>query len=312
MFPSFNPRAVGLALPPRAAAALAAQAGFEGVDLLVRDLIDAGDDPALLRRLMDDLGLRAGAGPLPVDWRGSREAYLDGLRRLPRYARAWEILGCRATGTWILPEIPAPASGVPPRDHLDAWVGWHVRRLAPIARILHDHGCRLGLEVIGVETSRSGRGRPFIHRLADLGPILNALDAEVRGVGVLVDVFHLYAAGEPAEHALTWGVERICWVHVADLPPGRPADRSRIIDAERGLPGEHGAVDAAGLLRLLDSRGYSGPVTAEPLGRCQGLQGLPPETVARKARDALRAVWPPEGVPLVGSQDRQRLIAGWW
>src|SRR5690348_13757802 len=40
MFASFNARALGLALPARPTIALASDAGFAGVDLLVRDLVD--------------------------------------------------------------------------------------------------------------------------------------------------------------------------------------------------------------------------------------------------------------------------------
>ncbi len=46
MFSSFNARAVGLpTLSARATIELAASVGFDGVNLLVRDLIERGEDP---------------------------------------------------------------------------------------------------------------------------------------------------------------------------------------------------------------------------------------------------------------------------
>ena len=56
-----------------------ALAGFDGVDLMVRDLLDAGDDPRAIRARMDDLGLRGGAFPLPVHWRGVAEEFAGDL-----------------------------------------------------------------------------------------------------------------------------------------------------------------------------------------------------------------------------------------
>ena len=54
---------------------------------------------------MDDLGLRGGAWPLPVDWRGPDDRFRNDLRELPRYAQAAALLGLYRTGTWVLPEV---------------------------------------------------------------------------------------------------------------------------------------------------------------------------------------------------------------
>lgn len=91
---------------------LAASAGFAGVDLLVRDLIDEGNDPRRLRRRMDDLGIRGGAWPLPVQWRGEAARFEADLEELPRLAEAAAILGLSRTGTWVLPEVD-PALLIP-------------------------------------------------------------------------------------------------------------------------------------------------------------------------------------------------------
>ena len=187
-----------------------------------------------------------------------------------------------------MPETPGPESDR--REVADL----HVRRLGAIARVLDDHGIRLGLEVIGVESFRAGVGDPFVARMADLDRELGAIWAESPGIGLLVDAFHLHAAGEPVDAAFARGVAAITWVHVADLPPGFRGDRAAIIDAERGLPSENGAVDAAGLLDRLAREGYDGPVTAEPLGRCASLQGLELAEVARRVRASLGRVWPGE------------------
>jgi sugar phosphate isomerase/epimerase len=291
MFPSLNARVLGLHLSAAETLELAAAAGFGGVDLMVRDLVAAGEDPIEVRARGDDLGLRGGAWPLPVDWRGDRERFRHDLDRLPRFAAAAATLGLTRTGTWVLPETSPEFPGGRAADRRATFEG-HVERLRAVARVLAEHGSRLGLEVIGVERSRTGLGRPFLHRLADLGPLLEAIRAEVPGVGVLIDGFHLYAAGEDCGAGLTWGIEGVVWVHVADLPAGADSDRARIVDHDRGLPGENGAVDSRDMLRRLADLGYDGPVTAEPLSGCRSLAALGPEARARSAAAALRSVWP--------------------
>ncbi len=293
MYASLNARALGLGLSAGEAIDLAAAAGFAGVDLLVRDLVERGEDPRELRARMDGLGLRGGAWPLPVDWRGDAGRFARDLQRLPRLAEAAATLGLFRTGTWVMPETPAvPDSDEARASHRAETVDLHVRRLGAIARVLADHGSRLGLEVIGVESFRTGRGLPFVHRLADLDRVLGALRDEAPNFGILVDGFHLYAAGEEVEAGLSWGVDRVVWVHVADVPASAGPDRRAIRDDDRGLPGENGAVDARSLLRRLAELGYDGPVTAEPLAGCRALAGLSADAAVRRVAEAVRSVWP--------------------
>lgn len=293
MFTSFNARAAGLDLTAAETIDLAAGAGFGGVDLLVRDLVDAGIDPRALRARMDGLGLRGGAFPLPVDWRRGTDEFARDLARLPRYAEAAAVLGLARTSTWVMPETPG-RGGVDESAELAGTVALHVDRLGKIARVLDAAGVRFGFEVIGVAASRPGRGRPFVHRLADFDRIIGPVWSEAPNLGLVVDTFHLYAADEPVEAALAWGVDRVVWVHVADLPASASADRAGIRDGERGLPGEHGAVESRQCLAHLLGAGYDGPITAEPMAGCRSLGGLTAGQAAHKIAASLRSVWPVE------------------
>ena len=58
MYASWNARAVGLVLTAGETVEVAAQAGFDAVDLLLRDLVESGVDPQSVRERMDELGLR--------------------------------------------------------------------------------------------------------------------------------------------------------------------------------------------------------------------------------------------------------------
>jgi sugar phosphate isomerase/epimerase len=287
MFACFNARAVGLAtLGTESTIHLAASAGFKGVDLMVRDIVLRGEDPATIRSLLDDRGLKAGAFPFPIDWRKNEASFLRDFETLPPLLEAARVLGLARTGTWVMPE--SPDRGMTRSEMVDL----HVTRLGRIARLLNDFGIRVGLEVIGVESFRSGRGERFVTRLGDLDPKLGTIWDESPNLGILLDAFHLYASGEPIEAGLAWGVEQIVWVHVADLPPGANLDRTTIIDANRGLPGENGAIDLRNFLARLLREGYKGPVTVEPLANCSSLRGLGPTETVMLVKQALDRVWP--------------------
>ncbi len=153
MYASSNARAVELTLSAEAMIDLAAATWFRGVDLLIRDLAAARDDPRALARRRDDLGLRGGAWPLPVAWRGDAARFARNLERLPRLAEA-AVLGLSRTGTWVLPETPErPETEAGRATHVAATVAFHLERLGSIARTLAGFGHRLGLEVIGVASA---------------------------------------------------------------------------------------------------------------------------------------------------------------
>ncbi len=116
---------------------------------------------------------------------------------------AASILGLSTTGTWVMPEMPDLEA-----DRAEV-AALHIRRLGTLARRLECHGIRLGLEVIGVESFRAGRGEPFVARLGDLDRELGAIWAESPNLGILLDAFHLHAAGEPIEAGLAWGIDRV-------------------------------------------------------------------------------------------------------
>jgi sugar phosphate isomerase/epimerase len=223
-----------------------------GVDLLVKDLVDCGDDPCALRERMHGMGLRAGAFPLSVHLRARSQEFQQDLAWLPRYAEAAAVMDVRRMGTWVMPETPqCPATPFQRDAHHTSLVNLHVERLGAIARVLAEHGIQLGLETIGVASARTGRGMPFVHRLADLDRVLGTLRKQEPNLGPLVDVFHLYAAGEPIEAGLCWGVERVVWVHVSDLPASASTDRAAMRERDRGLPGDYGAIATRPLLELL-------------------------------------------------------------
>jgi sugar phosphate isomerase/epimerase len=294
VYACWSARAVGLELPAETTIEVAAKAGFEGVDFMVRDLVEAGADVDGLRGRMDDLNLRGGAWVLPMNWKNDRASFEADLKRLPIYAKAAERLGVTRTGTWVRFETDPVEDLERVSDSerarlADEATAWQIDRLGRIARILNDHGSRLGLEIIGSPVAPTGRGVRLVGTYAELSRRFGCLASEHPNVGVLVDAFHIFASGERASDALTGGVEFVVWVHLAD--PAK-LDRSSLRDEERTLPGESDSGLCERLLKILATWGYRGPVTVEPLGRCQALEGLDPLQNALKTLESLRRVWP--------------------
>ena len=293
MYACFNSRALGLGLwNAFDSIAMAVESGFEGVDLLVRDLVESGVALEDVRSRMRDAGLRAGAWPFPFDWRRDEESYREGLRRLPEYARAASALGLTRTATWVLPMAPPGMSD--PEQVAD----WHRRRLGPIARVLDDSGIRLGLEAIAVRVVPfDGVGADFARSLPEASLRLRSLLNEHANVGWLWDSFHAALAEDEWDAAAAWGADRIVWVHIANPPLTSESERRALRDDQREVPDQGETRYSRWMLDRLRRAGYAGPVTPEPLtgGSSIALDATDRRACldrAQGARFALLRVWP--------------------
>jgi sugar phosphate isomerase/epimerase len=254
VYTALSPGAISVRVSNLDEAITAAQrGGFQGVEFNPAEIADRIEAQGLeaVNRLFADAGIRPAGFGLPVDWRGTEENWQKGLDALPRLAQAAAAIGCGRTMTWIM-----PCSNDRPFDENRAF---HVTRFTPIARILAQHGCRLGLEFIGPKTLRESQKYPFIYTLEgmldmarDIGP----------NVGLLLDAWHWYTSGGTLEELRALRPEQIVYVHVNDAPAGIPVEEQ--IDNVRALPGETGVIDIAGFLSALRHIGYDGPITPEP------------------------------------------------
>lgn len=254
MYAALNPGAIGVrAGTLDEAIAAAKQGGFAGVECKapeVADLVEARGAAAVKERFAA-AGPRPAAWGLPVAWRGGEEEWRRDVDALPRLARAAAAIGCPRTMTFI-------PSWSDDRPFDENWQ-FHVARFAPIARVLADHGCRLGLEFLGPKTLYADRPYPFVHtmgRMLELGATIGP------NVGLLLDCWHWHTSHGTLDELRALRPEQVVYVHVNDAPAGVPLDEQ--IDSVRALPGETGVIDIAGFLGALRAVGYDGPVTPEP------------------------------------------------
>jgi sugar phosphate isomerase/epimerase len=254
MFKNLSPGAVGIrGLSLAEQIDLAAKTGFGGIDFSIREAADLVDAHSVeyVRGLFETAGVRPGQWGLPVAW-NKDEQWQDDLEDLPRLAALGHELGCTRTATWC-----PPASN--DRTYDENWK-WHVARFRPIAQVLADNGCRLGIEFIGPQTIRKRFQHTFIYTLGGMMELAQALGTG--NVGLLLDAWHLYTSGDGLDVLDQITAKDVVTVHVNDAPEGLTMDQ--YVDNDRRLPMETGVIDLPGFMRKLAAMDYDGPVTPEP------------------------------------------------
>ena len=257
MFSCLSPGALGLSLDHTAAIDLAVKHGFGGVD----------PDPAYFRTLLADDGLDAvsahgaavkekglqwGMAGLPIGVDAPADEFREALGALPDALEVLTAAGVTAVGTWIRPMHAT----------LDRDANWrlHVGRLQLVSEILADHGLRLGLEYIGPKTFWSTEEHPFVHTLEEARSLIAETGA--RNIGLILDSYHWYTAGETPADLAGLTAEDIVSVDINDARADRERDEQ--MDLDRRLPYSTGVIDLDGFMGAIRTAGYTGPVKVEP------------------------------------------------
>jgi sugar phosphate isomerase/epimerase len=266
---------IGVPDDPRKLLAWASQFGFEAIEPSAPFLGKLSD-----AELQDYLGemktrkLAWGAAGLPVDFRGGEPAFEQGLKSLPEFARPLQRAGVSRVATWLTP-------GHKSLTYL-ANFRQHARRLRETARVLGDHGLRLGLEYVGPKTSWSASRFPFIHTMAEMKDLIAEINRD--NVGFLLDSWHWYTAHETEADLLSLRAADVILCHLNDAPSGVPVDQQ--IDTRRELPAATGVIDVKTFLGAMIKIGYDGPVVCEPFS--QELRRMPPEQALSSVAAAMK------------------------
>src|SRR3954453_19990969 len=181
MYVCLNRAAAGGQLPYEEFVKLSADAGFPGCD------VDMGYGQAnganALRDLLNRHNQKPGGWGPSVNWREDESKMAEGMGSFEKQAKVAGELKYDSCATWIMPSSP--------RTLAENWK-FHVERLRPVAKVLKDNGLRFGLEFVAPYPLRKNFPHEFIFTP---GQMLE-LAAEVGdNVGLLVDAFHVHAAG---------------------------------------------------------------------------------------------------------------------
>jgi len=232
---------------------LAAKYGFEGLDPDANYFASLDNDA--LKRLLDDLhkkNLKFGAAGLPVEFRKDSDTFSDGLKKLPAVAATLQRAGIWRVSTWILPSNNDLTYKENFRQHTD--------RLRQCARILSDHGQKVGLEYVAPLTLLRSQKYPFIHNLSGMKELISAIGT--KNVGVQLDSWHWFNAQETIKDLLTLRNSDVLTVDLNDAPRGLTFDQYQ--DDHRELPSATGVIPVKRFLDALAQIGYDGPIQAEP------------------------------------------------
>jgi sugar phosphate isomerase/epimerase len=262
------------ALPePEAYIRLAASNGFNAVDHSATFWADWVKQTSLdhVKGFCLQQNCAIGHGGMSVNFRETEDAFQKDLEAFPDVCAANKALGIRGMATWI-----APATEV----NLDEFRAMHVTRLKEVARILADHGLKLGLEFVGPKTSRL-TGTPFIFDMPGMLDLCAEIDPNV--CGLLLDSYHWYTSHARIADILNLTAAQVVHVHINDAYPGTIDELS---DFKRLLPGD-GVIDLHGFLGALRQIGYDGPVAVETFD--ETLRSVGPVEAARRAGKAMSA-----------------------
>ena len=215
-----------------------------------------------------------GQSGLTVDFRKDDAQFKKDITALPANAAALQKVGASRMGTWISPNhdvLPYLAN-----------LKQHASRLREVAKILGDHGQRLGLEYVGPKTLWTAKRYPFLHSMAEMRELLTEIGAA--NVGFVLDSWHWYTAGETLADLGTLKNGEIVCIDLNDAPSGIPLDQQ--IDSKREIPLATGVIDVAGFLNVLHGLGCDAPVRCEPFNAA--LRAKPREEILSVVADSMR------------------------
>jgi sugar phosphate isomerase/epimerase len=285
MLKCLNPGAIGIRNASlRQTLDLARGGNFDAIDFSIAEISRAVNTDGLdaVRSMFRNAGVRLGCWGLPVSWRAEEPQYREQLAALPELAALGVALGSNRTNSGF-----APWSDTRPFDEN---LAWHVERLLPVAKILADVGCRLGLEFLGPKHFRVGKRYKFTYTLG--GTLDLAASVGTGNIGLLLDAWHLYTSGGTTADLARIASKDVVTVHVNDAPAGIAIEDQR--DNVRCLPMESGIIDLVGFMRELQRIGFDGPVIVEPFSA--RVNAMPPEQAVATAAASLGQLWAASGL----------------
>ena len=272
---SLNPGALGVELSQLELVQKAIEYGFEAIVPFPNQLAVMRDEQLNeILDLMSANNITWGSANLPLDFRGDVFKYKDGLARLIDGIDAMRWAGAERMSTWIMPTH----AELTYRKNFNL----HLSRLREVTDILSQNNIKLGLEYVGPRTLMNKERYPFIHTMAECLELIAAIDRS--NVGIQLDAFHWYCAGESKEDILSLDPNQIVTVDLNDAKAGRNRDEQ--LDWERELPADTGIVDIKSFLSALVEIGYTGPVRAEPFN--EELNKLETDQALQKTMNAMK------------------------
>ncbi len=277
-----NPGAIGVKLNQEQLLDKAAEYGFETIVAFSGALADWSDSQIKeFNGKMKSKKISWGTAGLPMDFRSNEDTQKKGIAELPKHAAALQKAGVTRMSTWIMP------------THADLTylqnMKQHGTRLREAAKVLADYNIRLGLEYVGPKTLMARDKFSFVHTLAECKELIAEIGEP--NVGVQLDSFHWFCAGESKADLMTLSNKDIVTVDLNDARAGLSVAEQ--LDGKRELPMASGVIDMKAFMEALVAIGYDGPCRAEPFN--QALNDMDDNGAIKATADAMK-----KAVALVG------------
>lgn len=247
---------------------VAAQAGYDGIELWVRDVqayVEGGGKPEEIAKLSRDQGLEVINGIAFFRWTDAdADVRQQGLEQARREIDLLKRVGCLA--------VAAPPTGEVASLDLE--------EIAENFLLLDKLAKPLGVEPILEFWGRA----PVLHSVAEARTVLRK--SGLVQASMLLDLFHMYTGGSQVADVEALRADQVGLVHINDYPGSPP--RETITDADRVMPGD-GIGPVAELYRALERIGYDGYLSVELF--CPEYEAGSAEGVAREAREKTARVW---------------------
>lgn len=277
MYKALSPGHIGHSVRFAEVAPVVAKAGYEGYWFNLGNDAPAGVEKT--RELLNTHNLKPAGFDLPLDFRGSEEAYEAELAKLPKALDFAKDVGLTRCATWIFPA----SNDLSYDENFEL----HRRRLTPAAKLLEQRGMTFGLEFVGPKSLRTPMKHPFIHTLQGMLSLCDAIGTG--NMGILMDVYHWDTAGQSFDDFdLFTDEKQIVIAHINDAHEGIAYDE--LPDTDRRLPGATGVLNIASFFEGLKKVGYTGPVVVEPFE--DFLKELPFDEAIRVVMESIDRVWP--------------------
>jgi len=280
---SLNPGAVGINCTARELLEIAIKYNFDSIIPIVTEFqeMNQKEIDSYLGK-MNENRISFDVSGLPLQFRTSKNQFNKGLITLDNHCKVLNKLNVKGFNTWIMPT----------NNKLTYLKNFkiHKERLKECAKIIGDHGIKLGLEFVGPKTLMSRDQFSFIRTINELGELIVAIDEW--NVGYQLDTFHLYCANHSVEDLKFLEKDDIVMCQINDAVPGRSRDEQ--FDLERELPGKSGLIDTAPFLNFLKNIGYEGTVSAEPFNK--ELNSMKNEDAAKATYNAIRSSFENAGI----------------
>ena len=271
MYAGFHPATIKQGLSFEERTRITHEAGFvhTAFDITGAMEYDSANGSGAAAELLKSLDLEPdgwGGAPnitLPAD---KYDAGLPAFEDLCAYAAGFghgNVLGIMVfmPNRWLLPE--------------DEAFDLAVHNFDSLAAVSAGHGINVSIEFCGPNLMPD-EPFPFISGVAGAMRIVNAVGRD--NLGVLVDSYHLYCAGEQPEDIDRLAKGQVFAAHINDSPPG---DHTNFTDAERVMPGD-GILPLVDFIKHLDAAGFAGIVPCELFN--PGIRLRDPVEVARESR----------------------------